>query len=258
MAKCIRNISARDFTLIELLVVITIIAILAAMLLPALNSAKAQATVTMCLGNLKQIGLANQTYADDFDDTMPPAGGTTVDAPTRPNVQRGWGNWPAFVGAQVYPQYSNSDLRYGNNTYNWGVAPNWVLSCPFKSPRWENTVYAINGEAANDGLCAVGATSSWWGSSNKLYGITMVRRSLLPNAAETFTQLDCYGNRYRMMQNAGNFMPDIQLASTRHLGKINVAFADGHTSSYVLSNFPVPSAYGNQPVNTKFYGYGCN
>jgi prepilin-type N-terminal cleavage/methylation domain-containing protein/prepilin-type processing-associated H-X9-DG protein len=71
MSNPARPSNRRGFTLIELLVVIAIVAILAALLLPALASAKERSKGTACLSNLRQIGIAIHAYAGDSSGNIP-------------------------------------------------------------------------------------------------------------------------------------------------------------------------------------------
>ena len=66
-----RTPKVRAFTLIEMLVVVAILAILVAMLLPALQQARVQAKMVVCLSNLKQTGIGVTTYAGDFSRYYP-------------------------------------------------------------------------------------------------------------------------------------------------------------------------------------------
>jgi prepilin-type N-terminal cleavage/methylation domain-containing protein len=63
----------KAFTLIELLVVISIIAILAAILFPVFAAARERARLTTCASNLRQLGLAQRMYAQDYDEQLFPA-----------------------------------------------------------------------------------------------------------------------------------------------------------------------------------------
>jgi prepilin-type N-terminal cleavage/methylation domain-containing protein len=107
------------FTLIELLVVIAIIAILAAILLPVLNSARIRAQVAQCINNLHQLSQGAITYAQDNSDFMlpgAPTGGSLPDSESWCGTEReDWDfspyntNW-AYYNTSILGQYMNSQV----------------------------------------------------------------------------------------------------------------------------------------------------
>ena len=130
---------AKAFTLIELLVVIAIIAILAALLLPALAAAREKARRTACMNNLKQMGIALESYSSDFNDFLPSwIGSGTMD----------WG-----LGAGSYAQCAS---QHGAAT----PCASWSSTRPSETDYdrpWRDAVAFYHGTATNYDVLPISA-----------------------------------------------------------------------------------------------------
>jgi prepilin-type N-terminal cleavage/methylation domain-containing protein len=103
----------QGFTLIELLVVIAIIAILAALLMPALERARAAASASLCSSNVRQLMLGMNMYGNAWDDALPWA----------------WGN-----GADTNPGQAQA---YGGNTWAVAIYPYVGTLQVYRCPAWK-------------------------------------------------------------------------------------------------------------------------
>ena len=223
----------RKFTLIELLVVIAIIAILAAMLLPALKSAKERANIGNCLGNLQQFGKATMMYADTYDDHFVPQ------QPVRYSNQKvgGWSNYDSTFRLLMQPGVSEKN-------YNMGFA---ASGCPSVPP--DDTYTRYQNGAPITGGAGTGKTARFYsyGHNYSLQGVMddksgsydgyiVFKTTWLKNASKYMIWCDA---REHNIDTSNYLAAGRKRIAVRHANEtiVNFAYADGHAGSVNDPNF---------------------
>lgn len=208
------------FTLIELLIVISIIAVLASMLLPALAKVRERTRSIACASNLKQLGVAFHSYAGDYNDNLPPVRGAVG------------GYWWDQV---IAPYFGKQCILYGGSTNeSFG---NGYMRCPGyaygRSGVWEALSYGVN----DPGVFGVPYTSAYPMACRRLGNVksniflasdknpTVDNRQVNNPACHWYTLVldfdaDGVNDTYNGSYPYNNFDP-------RHMDGMNFVMADG-------------------------------
>jgi len=128
-----QNFKARAFTLIELLVVIAIIAVLLAIIMPAMRKIKEVARETVCKSNLKNVGLAVAMYLDDYDRKIPNTGSSN---------QHQWFE----ADGLTYRKPGSSSTYWGIYYRDYIKDQTKIFGCPsFQSTAGTRLIYSYSG-----------------------------------------------------------------------------------------------------------------
>jgi prepilin-type N-terminal cleavage/methylation domain-containing protein/prepilin-type processing-associated H-X9-DG protein len=248
------------FTLVELLVVIAILALLMAILLPALEKARGQAQAIICRSNMKQWGLVFNLYANDNEDSFPQSvEGNGV------NQEDAW-----MLGATL-PYYKNTDMRMcpstttlsrppvedqpGGTFIDWGPYPASV-----DGAEWWDTL--ATGSYAFNNWCANPPVGSWFWSGIPIqnlirkitvqdaHKIPLVQDSAFVDIVPKHTDSAPTNDEHERDQYNASYRTNSMkyLCIDRHSGGINMVFVDMHVEHVGIKRLWKLKWHKNFPV----------
>lgn len=230
------RVKTMGFTLIELLVIIAVIAILAALLLPALQKAKEQGRAVLCKSNMRQIGLGFLMYADDSRDYYPWPGGKAARANTDPNYAADW-----CAGGQSSISSQPSEWKAAGFGFNAEVGSvfSYVTSQPRQAYNENNKetwpVYRCPSTDELGEALRVNFSANGWLDPGQPFGSGFVspKGVLTTSVTEPARKVMLVNEEPKNMTDTaftppgGPNMPVLRL----HLQKANIGFLDGHMES---------------------------
>ena len=224
-----RGLVKQRFTLIELLVVIAIIAILAAILMPALSSARGRAQAATCQTNMKELGQAVIRYADDHNGIV---------IPRRTSTATGYVTyWPAIMTANKYINWRSLTCPV---SYEWIISPASTVPNENYRKAWRKGLFVTDkAYAATTQACAYGMNyrfnfDNHKNSYSRLITTGMVKRPsmwlIFGEGRSTPNKADGYPMFY--VRSNYNGTETGYLYPWHNETMCNILFFDGHVKGY--------------------------